>query len=214
MMKQLRWLSAFLLISTVWAQTKYSVEIGGKVVGSASLNQKIGADGGKSVDLKMDLELNKQRLTIRSQNNYDKAGNPTRKFMDSNIPGGILQKQIIATFGERGASLVQIDGGKRSTREIPLVSTAPRANASEFWFVRDRPKVGQEIKCYLFNMDALAWELKTVVYRGEKSIKLGSRTVKAHEVETLGERTAKVYLDDSGMPWLMEAGSAILKRTN
>lgn len=194
------------------AQTKYTVEIGGKSVGTASLTQKVGADGSKSVELKMDLQVNKQKLTIRSQNTYDKLGNPTRKFMDSNIPGGLLQKQLITTFNERGASVIQIDGGKRTTREIPLVSTAPRVNPSEFWFVRDRPKAGDEVKCYIFNMDNLSWQLQRVVYRGQKSIKVGDKSVKAHEVETIGDRTAKVYVDDAGIPWLMEAGSATLKR--
>lgn len=214
MMKRSLLLLFGLLTTLASAQTKYTVEIGGKSVGTASLTQKMGADGSKSVELKMDLQVNKQKLTIRSQNTYDKLGNPTRKFMDSNIPGGLLQKQIITTFNSQGASVIQIDGGKRTTRDIPLVSTAPRANPSEFWFVRDHPKAGQEVKCYMFNMDNLSWQLNRVVYRGQKSIKVGETTVKAHEVETIGERPAKAYVDDAGIPWLMEAGSATLKRAS
>lgn len=214
MMKRSFTLLLGLMAAYASAQTKYSVEIGGKSVGTASLTQKIGADGSKSVELKMDLQVNNQKLTIRSQNSYDKLGNPTRKFMDSNIPGGLLQKQIITTFNAQGAAVIQIDGGKRTTRDIPLVSTAPRVNPSEFWFVRDRPKAGQEVKCYMFNMDSLSWQLNRVVYRGIKSIKVGETTVKAHEVETIGERPAKAYVDDAGIPWLMEAGSATLKRTS
>ncbi len=201
------WLTAF-----VSAQVKYTVEVGGKKAGTASLTQRIGADGSKSVDLRMDLSINSQKLAIRSQNTYDKRGNPTRKFMDSNIPGGALQKQVVATFNDQGASVVQIDGGKRTTREVSLVATAPRANPSEFWFLRDRPKEGDEVKCYLFNMDSLSWDLRTVVYRGQKSIKVGNKTVVAHEIETIGDRPAKAFLDDEGLPWLMEAGAATLKR--
>lgn len=194
------------------AQVKFSVDVGGKEAGTASLTQRIGPDGSKSVDLRLDLRINSQKLTIRSQNTYDKLGNPIRKFMDSNIPGGSLQKQVIATFNETGASVVQIDGGKRTTRDITLVATAPRSNPSEFWFLRDRPKEGDEVKCYLFNMDSLSWDLRRVVYRGQKSIKVGTRTVLAHEIETIGDRSAKAFLDDDGLPWLMEAGAATLRR--
>lgn len=196
------------------AQTKYAVEISGKSVGTASLTQRLNADGSKSVDLKLDLQLNKQKLTIRSQNTYDKLGNPTRKFMDSNIPGGALQKQVITSFNEQGASVIQIDGGKRTTRDIPLVTTAPRTNPSEFWFLRDKPKAGDEVKTYVFNMDSLSWQLQRVIYRGQKTVKIGAKSIKAHEIETIGERTAKAYLDDQGLPWLMESGGSTLKRIN
>ena len=202
----------FLVAAFTTAQVKFTVDIGGKEAGTASLTQRIHPDGSKSVDLRLDLKIQSQKLTIRSQNSYDKFGNPIRKFMDSNIPGGSLQKQVVATFSDRGASVVQIDGGKRTTREITLVSAAPRSNPSEFWFLRDRPKVGTEIKCYQFNMDSLAWDLRRVVYHGQKSIKIGGKTVLAHEIETISDRSAKAYLDDDGLPWMMEAGAATLKR--
>jgi hypothetical protein len=174
----------------------------------------MGADGSKSVDLKMDLSVGKQKLTIRSQSSYDAKGNPTRKFMDSNIPGGALQKQVIVTFDARGANVVQIDGGKRTTRQIPLVESAPRGNPTEFWFLRDQPKAGEKFRGYVFNMDTLAWQLQTTTYKGKKAIKIGGKSISAHEVEITGERASKAYLDDSGLPYLIDFGSATLKRVD
>ena len=201
-----------LAASVGFGQAKYSVEIGGKMAGTASLSQKIGVDGVKTVDLKMDLKLTSQKLSIRSQSTYDKHGQPIRKFMDSNIPGGTLQKQLVATFDDRGANLVQMDGGKRTTRQIPLVAAAPRTNASEYWFIRDLPKPGDKVRTYTFNMDLLAWQLQTTVYRGRKAIKLDGKSIEAHEVETIGDRPSKAFLDDKGVPWMVESGSTILRR--
>jgi len=194
------------------AQVRFSVEMAGKSVGTASLTQKLQPDGGKIVELKMELKIGTQKLAIRSQNTYDAAGAPIRKFLDSNIPGGALQKQIVTTFDGRGANVVILDGGKRTTRSIPLVDTAPRKNGSEFWFLRDRPQSGAAIKCYTFNMDRLAWELQTFVYRGKKSVPLGGKSVIAHEISTDGDRPSKAYVDDSGLPILIESGPTVLKR--
>lgn len=205
-------LVAFLIPALGAAQIKMSVSLQGKAVGTASLAQKLAADGSKSVDVRMDLSMGQQKLTVRSQNSYDSKGNPVRKFMDSNIPGGALQKQVIVTFDTRGANVVQIDGGKRTTRQIPLVDSAPRANLSELWFVRVQPKVGEQVRTYVFNMDKLAWELQTTVYRGKKTIKHNGKSVAAHEVETTGDRPTKAYLDEAGLPYLVELGATTLKR--
>jgi hypothetical protein len=199
-------------IGLALGQTKYSVEMGGKMVGSASLSQKISGDGAKTVDLKMDLKLTSQKLSIRSQNTYDKQGQPIRKFMDANIPGGALQRQLVATFDERGANVVQMDGGKRTTRQIPLVGAAPRSDASEYWFIRDLPKPGEKVRTYTFNMDLLAWQLQTTVYRGRKIIKVNGKSIEAHEVEIIGDRPSKAFLDEKGVPWIVESGSTILRR--
>ncbi|MBC8066050.1 MAG: hypothetical protein H7Y17_14555 [Chlorobia bacterium] len=200
------------IASLATAQTKLSVEIAGKNVGTASISQKLGADGSKTVDLKMDLLVSSQKMAIRSQNTYDKLGNPVRKFMDSNIPGGALQKQVIATFDAKGANIISIDGGKRSTRQASLVETAPRTNLSEFWFVRDQPKSGQKVRAYVLNMDSLSWELQTTIYRGKKSIKIGGKSVVVHEIETQGDRPIKAFLDDKGLPWLIETGGTTMRR--
>ncbi|HJP84306.1 MAG TPA: hypothetical protein VJ835_12470 [Fimbriimonadaceae bacterium] len=194
------------------AQVKYRVELSGKEVGTASLKQRLLPDGTKSVELKLSLKSGDQPLTIRSEATYDAKGNPIRKFIDSNIPGGKLQRQTVATFDSRGANLVVLDGGKRTTRQIPLVESAPRANDSEFWFLRQKPAVGKECRTYVFNMDLVAWQLQTVTYKGKKSIRLNGRSISCHVIETSGERTTVAYVDDQGLPWILESGAMSLKR--
>jgi len=211
-MKRFIFLFAIACAAVSQAQIKMSVEMSGHPVGTASLSQQIRADGGKSVDLRMDLTTGGQKLTVRSQNTFDKAGLPTRKFLESIIPGGKLQRQIIVSFDAEGASIVILDGGNRQTKKAPLISNAPRANASEFWFLRDKPKPGDKCESYVFNTDTMAWDLQTVVYKGEKTIQVGGKPQRAHEVETTGVRKATAYLDDKGLPWLIEAGATTMKR--
>lgn len=210
-MKRLFLLSV--LVSTVAsAQVKMSVEMSGHPVGTASITQAVKADGSKLVELRMDLSSGGQKLTLRSQNTYDRTGLPTRKFLESIIPGGKMQKQIIAGFDSAGANIVILDGGQRSTKKVALAASAPRANVSEFWLVRDKPKVGDKVDSYVFNMDSMAWDLQTVTYKGQKTIQIGGKPVKVHEIETTGPRKATAYLDDKGLPWLIEAGATTMKR--
>jgi hypothetical protein len=201
-----------LVTSLANAQVKYRVEVSGKDVGTASLNQRLLPDGTKSVVLKLSLKSGDQPLTIRSEATYDAKGNPIRKFIDSNIPGGKLQRQTVATFDARGANVVVLDGGKRTTRQIPLVESAPRANGSEFWFLREKPAVGQECRTYVFNMDLVAWQLQTIIYKGKKTVRLNGRSIACHVIETSGERTTVAYVDDQGLPWILESGAMSLKR--
>jgi hypothetical protein len=205
---------AILFLTATWAhaQTKFVAESEGRQIGTMSFQQKVGADGSKSVVVQLEIETAKQKFSMRTQNTYDAKGNPTRKFLDANIPGGALQRQVVATFDNRGANIVQIDGGKRTTRQIPLVESAPRANSSEFWLVREKPKVGDAVRCYVFNMDQLAWHLQTVTYRGVKTVKVGGKSVSAHLVETAGDSQSKAYLDDAGVPWLIETAKSVIRR--
>lgn len=194
------------------AQTRFEAFADGKKIGTVSFTQRLGADGSKSVDVRMELEAANQKLTLRTQNTYDRLGNPIRKFLDANIPGGKLQRQIVATFDKNGANIVKMDGGTRTTRQIPLVESAPRNNASEFWLVRDKPREGDSVRCYVFNIDTLSWDLQTIHFRGQRTIKVGTRSVVAYLIESIGASSSKAYLDEKGVPWLIETASTTIRR--
>jgi len=200
------------LVAISGAQVKMSIEVGGKVLGTASVTQQVKSDGSKFLEYRMDWTSGQTKMTLRSQNTYDKEGAPIRKFMEAIIPGGKMQRQIVATFDKEGANLVILDGGDRKTKQVPLTQTAPRKNKSEFWFLRDKPKVGDKVDSYVFNMDSLQWELQTATFKGTKSIEIGGKKILAHEVETTGNRKATAFLDDHGLPWLIESGSMTMRR--
>lgn len=188
-------------------QTRLAVTIRGRPAGYATLSQHLEANGEKVVELRMRLESPSQKVQLHTEAHYDKSGNPTRKVQETNVPGGAFHKQVIATFGKDGAHVVLVDGEKRSVKTVTLAAAAPRASLSEFWFIRDQPKVGQTEKAYQFNADTLEWELVETVYKGKRKMKFEDREITAHEVVShRGDQTTTAYLDDAGLPVLIEQG--------
>lgn len=195
----------FLVPVLAGAQAKYVVTYDGKAVGSASVLQKAAEKGGKSVQMTIEMRgAGNADSHIRMESVFDATGAPVRKFMEASS-GGKRLKTTIVTFDKAGAHVVIDEGGKRTTKDVGLVDTAPRANAAEFWFFRDKPKKGAELRCYLFDMDTLSWQLTTTVYRGPDKVGKFS----GHNVST--ERYASL-VDDTGLPVLIDLGKTRLER--
>jgi hypothetical protein len=192
------------LIATLAApQTKLQVIVSGRLTGEASFSQKIMPDGSKLVQLTFELRAPDGRTVhVRSESLYDSKGASIRKFLESASDKPRLRRQIVATFDSEGANVVEEISGKRKTQKVALVKAAPRENMSEFWFIRDKPKPGDSVKFYRFDMDGLSWMLSTIKYVGQKYVKLGKGTVLAHQVVQDDEVTA--YLDNAGLPIVLE----------
>lgn len=188
------------------AETRLAITMNGRPAGYATLSQRVLAEGVKLVELRVELGSGPQKVNLRSEARYDAKGIPLRKFQETSI-GGKMKKQVVASFSAKGANVVVNDDGKRTVKDIPLVATAPRANLSEFWFVRDDPKVGASEEVYQFNMDSLEWEIVKTQYKGKKTIRLEDRSVEVHEIVTSrGQRKATSYVDDDGLPVLVDQG--------
>jgi hypothetical protein len=210
-----RWLCFTVLTATTLcqAQVKLALTIGGKKAGTASLSQKLNADGSKLVELHIDMLAGGQKARLTSQSSYDAKGNPTRKFLQAIVPGGKVQRQTVVTFDAEGANVVVLTGDARQTKKVPLVETAPRALASEFWFVRDKPKPGDKAKGYGFNADTLAWDLVETTYLGLRTVNVGGKKISAHMLESdQGGRRVFSFLDDKGLPWLIDDGRIKMER--
>jgi hypothetical protein len=206
-------LSLVLLSVAAQAQVKLSLTIGGKTAGTAVLSQHLNADGGKSVELRMEILVTGKKAHLSSQATYDSRGNPVRKFLETIVPGGQVQRQIIATFDAAGANVVVKTGDGRVTKKFPLVATAPRDSSSEFWFLRDKPKPGQSVKAYTFNTDTLEWELTQTTYVGLKAINIRGAKMQAHEIDTeQGDRHVVSYLDEKGLPLVVDDGTIRMER--
>lgn len=190
------------------AQAHLAVTLSGHPAGYATLSQKVQKDGVKVVELRMELSSQDQKVRLSSEASYDAKGLPVRKFQEIVSASGSLNKQVVVTFDKAGANVVILDGGKRSTKAVSLVSTAPRASLSEFWFIRDKPKQGHIEQAYQFNIDTLAWELVRTEYRGKRTLKIENHTVSVHEVYSKrGDKETTAYLDDQGLPVLVDQGN-------
>lgn len=206
-MKRIFWLLAIAAITSLASsQTHLAITQRDHPVGFATLNQRVQQDGMKIVELRMEFTAGTKKINITTEARYDAKGMPVRKYQQTLVPGG-SDRQVIATFGKEAASVVLLEGDKRTTKSVTLPTTAPRGSMSEFWFIRDKPKVGQVEESYDFNSDTLEWELVRSEYRGPRTLQIEGRNVHVHEVVTKrGEKRTTSYLDDQGLPVLVDQG--------
>lgn len=191
------------------AQAKYQVWVAGKKAGTATLTQKLMPDGTKSVNLSMDLKSDTLTATLRSESSYTSKGVPIRKFQETLVPSQKIRRTIVVTFNDEGANAVVDLNGKRTTKRVPLPNTANKADLSEFWFLRDKPKVGAEVKAYTFDLESLSWEMIVTTYVGVVDATIGGKKVKANKTES---EKGKAFIDDAGVPLRLELESAALER--
>jgi len=207
MKRRITLLVACAATSLSFGQTHLSITARGHPAGFATLNQKIQADGIKTVELRVELHSGNRVVKLNSEARYDAKGSPLRKFQETVAPDQGLNKQVIATFDKNGANVVILDGGKRTVKNVSLATTGPRLSLSEFWFIRDTPKAGQVETAYQFNMDTLEWELVKTEFHGKKTLKIEGRSVSVNEVSTKrGDKETTSYLDDQGLPVLVDQG--------
>ncbi len=187
-----------LLACTVQAQVKLRVATAGKLVGEARVSQRIVANGGKFVELRLQMNSPASHLTVTQQSTFDAKGAPVRKVMDVVDPTSHSKQQVIATFDAEGANLVIEKDGLRSTKKVSLLANAPRANASELWFAKTKPEIGAKSKAYVFDLNTLEWNLVETVYIGLAST---DGFDGAHRIKmTYPDHTVEAFLDDDGLP--------------
>ncbi|HVT11979.1 MAG TPA: hypothetical protein VHE55_06905 [Fimbriimonadaceae bacterium] len=195
------------IVALSWGEARLTITMRGHPAGYATLSQRIQRDGTKVVELRIELGSDQHKVKLSSEARYDAKGIPIRKFQQTIADVGDINKQVIATFSKEGANLVLLDGGKRSVKNVSLAQAAPRACLSEFWFIRDKPKPGAVEETYQFNTDTLAWEIVRTEYRGVRKLTIEGHTVSVHEVSTKrGDKESTSYLDDEGLPVLVDQG--------
>lgn len=186
-----------------------TVYLYGRVAGTATVLQKLGADGSKSVQLAMELRSDTVAINLRQESSYDKTGRPIRKFQETHNVTQKTRKTVVVTFDAAGANAVVDEGGKRTVKKVPLPETAARHDLSEFWFLRDQPKVGDVVKANTINLETLTWELITTIYKGTAEVTIAGRKVKAHRTES--ERGV-AFIDDKGLPLRLELPNGAIER--
>lgn len=209
-MKNLLALSLGLLSSISIAQVRMYVTINGQRAGQAVAFQKVLPDGGKRVQLSMNLAgPNGATITLRMESTYDAKGAPIRKFEESLTSNPRKRRTVTVTFDKKTANVIEEKDGVRTMKTVPLVASAPIESKSEWWFLRDKPKLGDVDKYYQFNISSLEWSLRTTTYGGLKSITVGGKKVQAHELKQ-SEGTA--YVDAQGLPYRLIIGQIQLER--
>jgi hypothetical protein len=191
-------------------QVRMYVTANGMRIGQAVASQRLLASGGKVVQLSMTLaNPNGKTVTLRMETSFNSKGAPIRKFEESLTTKPRERRAVTVTFDKGVAHAVIEEGGNRSTRDVPLVAGAPIESKSEYWFIRDQPKVGDTDKYYHFDVSSLTWQLTSATYKGLKPLIVGGKKVQAHEIE---QSNGMVYVDSKGLPYKLDIGSIVLER--
>lgn len=191
------------------AQADLKVMVNGQDVGRVRITQKITEKGFKAVQLMMKIKSGKKAISLQSDATYNAKGVAVRKHQEMYVEGERFHRQLVVSFDSDGATAVQDVAGSRKIKKVPLVENAPREDATEFWFLRDKPAVGDIVKVYTFNLDTLEWELVTTTYKGVRPLTVGDHKVVAHVTES---EKGTYYLDDEGLPYRLELTNAVMER--
>lgn len=189
---------------------EYDVLRDGRKTGEARLTQTIRDDGAKSVEMEMTLEApDGRRVVTHTKSVYTSTGRAIRREQTTKLDVPRFEKSVTATFHEGGANVVVMQDGKRTVRNVTLVKTAPLDSLSEFWFVRDRPRVGMSMVAYQLNLESLVWEPVRTTYQGLLPVQYAGETIQAHKVES---DKGIAFLDDAGIPLVIEAAPYRMER--
>jgi hypothetical protein len=192
------------------AQIKLKATASGLPGSLVTYSHKITAEGSKTISLTMEFSGREGRIVrVRTERTYAKDGSPVRVFQETVSQKPAFRNSVTVTFDEQGARAVSDERGKRTVKDIPLVSTAPRKCISEFWFLRDKPKVGQTEKYYHFDAAKLEWRISEATYVGPTKVKIGKVEFAGHLVRS---PDGEAVLDDKGLPIRLDYGAVTMVR--
>ncbi len=179
-----------------------------KLLGYATLGQHINAEGGKTVEMRMEVNRNSGApLKLHQLSIYDSTGHPQRMVLEI---VGSERTETIAAFDGAGARVSKMVHGLAKNSRVNRAANAPWGDASEFWFLRDHPKKGDHFMTLHFSMDRLDWELTEITYLGMREVTVGSKKVQANAVQSDTEgRFSTAYLDEVGNPIRLETDGGV-----
>jgi hypothetical protein len=202
-----------LACATAHGQVKLDIYSNGKKAGTGSFGYTL-AGGNKTIELKMNIDQG-QRTSMLIKTLVDAKGARQREeFVTVPTADQSMTVRIATLFSTKAANVQITYGGKNLKRVINLPKDATTRNdPSEWWFITNVPKVGDSASYYSFSNQSLAWDITKVKFLGKKPVKLGSKTVQGNHLEqTQRGLVTNIYLDDKGLPLLIESPALKLVR--
>lgn len=209
--------SAFVacLAAAALGQAKLTVTRNGKVIGRITVTSKITEDGAKIDEMSMSRTENGKTVDLRIVSNFAADGKPTRKFMAMSLAGTTERHQVVATFTGEGVHVQVLPSSATSGRDVATPQGSETRQGDEFWFIRDRPKVGMTLSSSVFDLSSGAWAPRKVTYLGETELTVAGKRVRAYKVRSsIGPVSVLQYLDSRGLPLRLEQGGLIFERIN
>ncbi len=181
----------------------FSVVGAGSIQGALSMQTKLLANGQKEVKLRLSAPAGPNpNFKMRLETLYAIDGSQSRIFYEITPLKGGKRRSVTVTFDRAGARAVIDEGGVRDVKQVPLNPEMPRANVSQFWFLRDMPIKNEKVVYYHFNAASLEWKLEETVYLGTTKLEWNKSQRTAHHIRSF---FGEAYVDDSGLPYRVVA---------
>lgn len=199
-MKNLRPLVASLALLVVaaiaCAQTKMVVFIDNKPGGTATISEGKTKSGNIESKLTMNIEYSGVKASFSILAEGTKEGMPIRAVITTD------GSQLTCTYSRTQVSVVGTLNGEKIKRTIAVERNQSLVDASEPWFISVMPKLNRSVEYWTLNDDYTALVKEKVTYLGRKSIKVAGKKIEAHVIQN--EEGEKSYLDEKGMPYIIE----------
>lgn len=125
-----------------------------------------------------------------------------------------LIEKNVATFDVKGnATYERSANGHNFKKVFPLGRKGTRKDASEYWFIRNRPAAMTWSQYYTFSISSRKWQLAKTTYMGKKAVQVGAKKVNANLVVQVepGDKLT-MWLDDKGDPLIIDTGAIRMVR--
>lgn len=175
---------------------------------TAKVNTRIQSNGTKALTLSLSLKSANGTAVVVQELIFAADGRPIRMSRRTSLGTGKLVEFIRADIGASTIKVTVERDGKPVVNTVPLPKGELK-NISEFWILRDKPTVGQKHTYQKFDLTSLTFAPATVVYKGLQNVKVGGKTIKAHQIV---EGTATTWLDDKGDPVKIEGRNSTMER--
>lgn len=189
------------LAPLAWAEKAiFKLTVQGKEVGTLKTDDNLLPSGKLTVrDIMEVTGPDGVKVVFDHSARFSAAGRPETSSMVVTSKGKKVRADV--TFDAKGANVTVDDGGKITKKTVAPPKGSNTADASLFWFLRDKPKVGAKITYVEFDPLTLEWLSQTVTYQGMVSITFKGKKTDAHLLEMTN---SKQWLDAKGTPYRVE----------
>ena len=181
------------------AQNRLRMYQGETPIGWVTISQRLTDDGGKTVELRTQTGTTPYLAKTHRQTTYDRDGRLTKIFIEQLT--GQARRQIIATFDAVGATVITADANSRTVQKFPWPTGAVQTRPSEFWFLREQPKLGATCEFTDFDPVTLMFKPVRVTYVGQEVLVIVRQNKSLAKIITKqGDVETPAWVDEIGLP--------------
>ncbi len=185
----------------------------GKVIGGGTAMRTISPDKTAMTQVRLDLMQGGVPITIDGMTRYDAKCRPVNAHI--NIKQGGQTAVFAVTYYNGGVKVrVAVQGqSKPVDKNIPWASKLDVADTTNRWFISFQPKPGETVSYQGFDTLKGRWHDIKITFLGKSSVTIDKRKVSANLLRRQADgKISTEYLDEKGMPLLIDDGQMKLER--